>query len=87
MRLSFLLGLGVLAAACAPRSQTASAAAPAALSAAELDTVRAVDAAFAAAMNAKDTTAAFAFYAADAKLMPPTLRSWKGLPSGLSLRQ
>ena len=71
MRLSSLLGLGLLAVACAPKSETPAAAAPAALSAAELDAVKAVDAAFAAGMNAKDTTAVFAVYAADAKLMPP----------------
>ena len=71
MRLSSLLGLGLLAVACAPKSETPAAAAPAALSAAELDSVKAVDAAFAAGMNAKDTAAVFAVYAADAKLMPP----------------
>ena len=72
MRLSSLLGLGLLAVACAPKSETPAApAAPAALSAAELDAVKAVDAAFAAGMNAKDTAAVFAVYAADAKLMPP----------------
>jgi ketosteroid isomerase-like protein len=72
VRLSSLLGLGLLAVACAPKSETpAAAAAPVALSAAELDAVKAVDAAFAAGMNAKDTAAVFAVYAADAKLMPP----------------
>jgi len=71
VRLSSLLGLGLLAVACAPKSETPAAAAPAALSAAELDAVKAVDAAFAAGMNAKDTAAVFAVYAADAKLMPP----------------
>ena len=72
MRLSSLFGLGLLAVACAPKSETPAApAAPAALSAAELDAVKAVDAAFAAGMNAKDTAAVFAVYAADAKLMPP----------------
>lgn len=72
MRLSSLFGLGLLAVACAPKSETPAApAAPAALSAAELDAVKAVDAAFAAGMNAKDTAAAFAVYAADAQLMPP----------------
>ena len=71
MRLSSLLGLGLLAAACAPRSEAPAAAAPAALSAAELEAVKAVDAAFAAGMNAGDTAAVFALYAADAKLMPP----------------
>ncbi len=72
MRLSSLLGLGLLAGACAPKPDTpAAATAPTALSAAELDAVKAVDAAFAAGMNAKDTAAVFAVYAADAKLMPP----------------
>ncbi len=74
MRVSSLLGLGLLVGACAPKSETPAAAAPATpatLSAAELDAVKAVDAAFAAGMNAKDTAAVFAVYAADAKLMPP----------------
>jgi len=35
------------------------------------DLSQAVDAAFATAMNAKDTTAVFALYTADARLMPP----------------
>jgi ketosteroid isomerase-like protein len=69
MRLASVLCLGLLAAACAPKSEVPATAAP--LSAAEIDAVKAVDAAFAAAMNAKDTTAVFALYAADAKLMPP----------------
>ncbi len=70
MRLRSLLGLALLATACAPGSGTP-AAGSAALPAAELDAIRAVDAAFAAAMNAKDTAAVFAIYAPDAKLMPP----------------
>ena len=45
--------------------------ASAALTAAELESVKAADAAFAAGMNAKDTAAVFAVYAADAKLLPP----------------
>jgi ketosteroid isomerase-like protein len=48
------------------------------LSAAELDAVKAVDAAFAAGMNAKDTTAVFAVYAADAKVMPPDSPTLEG---------
>ena len=44
--------------------------APATLPAAEINAVKAVDAAFAAAMNAKDSTAVFAVYATDAKVMP-----------------
>jgi ketosteroid isomerase-like protein len=75
MRLASLLGLALFAAACAPTSETPAAAAAlpasAALSAAELDSVKAVDAAFAAGMNAKDTAAVFAVYAPDAKVMPP----------------
>lgn len=92
MRLSPILGLSLLAVACAPRSDAPSPAetppAPAPLSAAELDEVRAVDAAFAAAMNAKDTTALFAIYAPDAKLMPPdspTLAGAAGHPVLLGL--
>jgi ketosteroid isomerase-like protein len=72
MRLSPLVGLTLVAAACAPKSETpAAASAPAELSAAALDSVKAVDAAFAAGMNAKDTAAVYAIYADDAKLMPP----------------
>ncbi len=75
MRLTALLGLGLLAVACAPKSDTPAdavvPATPTALSSTELDAVRAVDAAFAAGMNAKDTAAVFAVYADDAKLMPP----------------
>ena len=67
MRLTSLFGVAVLLAGCA----TKPAAAPEALSTAALDSVKAVDAAFAAGMNAKDTAAVFAIYAADAKLMPP----------------
>jgi ketosteroid isomerase-like protein len=79
MRLLPLFGLGVVAAACAPKSETsAAAAAPAALSAAALDSVKAVDAAFAAGMNAKDTTAVYAVYAADAKVMPPDSPALEG---------
>ena len=70
MRLSSVLCLGLLA-ACAPKSEAPPAAAAAPLSTGELDVVKAVDAAFATAMNAKDTTAVFALYTADARLMPP----------------
>jgi ketosteroid isomerase-like protein len=66
--LSFALGSGLLAVACAPTAQTP---ASAALSTVELDAVKSVDAAFASGMNARDTAAVFAVYAADAKLMPP----------------
>ena len=66
MRLSsLLLGFGLFAVACAPP------AAPAALSAAELDAVKAVNVAAATAFNAKDTTAFFALWAADAKVLAP----------------
>lgn len=68
MRRSSLIGLGLLALACSPR---AVAPADGPLSAAALDSVRAVDAAFAAGMNAKDTAAVVAVYATGAKLMPP----------------
>jgi len=75
VRWSSVVALGVLVGACAPKSETqdttATPSAPAPLSAAELDSVKAVDAAWAAAMNAKDTAAVFAIYAPDAKLMPP----------------
>jgi len=75
MRLASILGVGVLAAACVSKSEppaaAAAASAPTPLSEAALDSVRAVDAAFAAGMNAKDTAAVFAIYAADAKVMPP----------------
>ena len=72
MRVSSVVGFGLLLVSCAPRSDApAVPAAPAALSAAELASVKAVDAAFAAGMNAKDTAAVFAVYATDAKVMPP----------------
>jgi ketosteroid isomerase-like protein len=75
MHLASLLALALLAVACAPRSEQPPAAEapaePAPLSAAALDSVRAVDAAFAAAVNAKDTAAVIAVYAADAQVLPP----------------
>ena len=72
MRLHSLVALSLVVAACTPKSDTPSAAAaPAALSAAELDSVKAVDAAFAAGVNAKDTTAVFKLYSPDAKVLPP----------------
>src|SRR5665213_1946685 len=72
MRASFILGLGLVAVACTATVETPAAeSVPATLSAAELDTVKAADAAFAAAMNAKDTVAVLAAYADDTKLMPP----------------
>ena len=52
--------------------------ASAALSAAALDSVKAVDAAFATGMNAKDTAAVFAVYAPEAKVMPPDSPALEG---------
>lgn len=74
MRFTSLFALALIAIACGPKSGTpAAAAAPAevALSGAALDSVKGVDAAWAAAMNAKDTAAVLATYADDAKLLPP----------------
>lgn len=75
MRLTALLSLGLLTVACAPAADApaddAVPAAPTALSPADLEAVRAVETAFAAAMNARDTTAVFDFYTDDARLMPP----------------
>ena len=72
MRTSSLIGLALLAAACAPKAETpAPPSEPMPLSAAELEAVKAVDAAFAAGMNAKDTAAVFAVYADNALVMPP----------------
>ena len=76
MRSASLLSLCLIVAACSPRTE---AAAP--LSAAALDSVKAVDAAFAAAMNAKDSTAVFAVYAADAQVMPPDSPTLEGAAS------
>ena len=76
MRLMSIAVLGSLLVACAPQRG-----APAPLSATELDAVKAVDAAFAAAMNAKDSTAVFAVYAPDAKLMPPDSPALDGAAS------
>jgi len=69
MRLSPLLGLSLLALACSPNAGAPAGSAP--LSAAALDSVKAVDAAFAAGVNAKDTAAVIAVYAPDAKVLPP----------------
>ena len=82
MRLTPLLGLGLFMVACAPKSEApvaaATPAAPDSLSAAGLDSVKAVDAAFAAGMNAKDSAAVFAIYAPAAKLMPPDSPALEG---------
>ena len=69
MRLTHLVGLSLFVAACSPKGETPAAASS--LPPAALDSIKAVDAAFAAAMNAKDTVAAFAVYAPEAKVMPP----------------
>jgi ketosteroid isomerase-like protein len=74
MRLASLLALALLVVGCGPKSETPAAAGPAAaasLSGAALDSVKGVDAAWAAAMNAKDTAAVLALYADDSKLLPP----------------
>lgn len=74
MRLSLLLALGIVAVACSPKSGSsvsASTTATATLSDAALDSAKAVDAAWAAGMNAKDTAAVLAVYADDAKFLPP----------------
>jgi len=74
MRFTSLFALALFAVACGPKTDTsATAAAPAdaTLSAAALDSVKGVDAAWAAGMNAKDTAAVFALYADSAKLLPP----------------
>ncbi|MFN8653687.1 MAG: DUF4440 domain-containing protein [Gemmatimonadales bacterium] len=80
MRLLPLFAAGILVTACAPKADAPASApaAPAPLSAAELDAVKAVDAAFAAGMNAKDTAAVFAVYAPDAMLMPPDSPALQG---------
>ena len=73
LRRSFILSIGVIAVACAPKADTPVVATPAAatvLSAAALDSVKAVDSAFAAGINARDTAAVFAAYAPDARVMP-----------------
>ena len=69
MRIISVVALGLLAPACAPKAEAPAAAV--ALTAAELDEVKAVETAWAAAMNAKDTAAVFATYSADAKVLPP----------------
>ena len=79
MRTSSLIGLAFLAAACAPKAETpAPPSEPMPLSAAELEAVKAVDAAFAAGVNAKDTAAVFAVYAEDALVMPPDSPALQG---------
>ena len=75
MRLTALVGLGLLALACAPAAEapgeTDMPAAPATLSAEDIAAVQAIEPAVAAALNAADTAGVLAFYADDAKLMPP----------------
>ena len=73
MRVTFVAGLAALSllAACSANSGSAATAENSGvLSQAALDSVNAVDAAFAAAVNAKDTAAVLAVYAPDAKVMP-----------------
>ncbi len=74
MRMVYPVAVCVLLVACAAPNKpvagtTEAAATP--LSGSALDSVKAVDAAFVAGMKAKDTTAVFAVYASDAKVMPP----------------
>ncbi len=72
MRASIILGVALVAVACSKQVDTPVAgSAPAVLSAAAIDSVKAVDAAFAASMNAKDTAAVLANYADNAQFMPP----------------
>lgn len=75
MRALPVVALAFLATACAPKAEApapgGTAAAPVALTATELDAVKAVETAWAAGMNAKDTAAVFATYTADAKVLPP----------------
>ncbi|MEP7066737.1 MAG: nuclear transport factor 2 family protein [Gemmatimonadota bacterium] len=72
MRVAPMLAIALFALACRANSDaSATPAAGATLSEAALDSVKAVDAAFAAGMNAKDSAAVFAAYASDAKIMPP----------------
>lgn len=81
MRITSSVAVCFLAAACAapnkPVTDTTDVTAMA-LSAAALDSVKAVDAAFVAGMKAKDTAAVFAVYASDAKLMPPDSPTLEG---------
>jgi ketosteroid isomerase-like protein len=78
MRFSSILLLSLLVVACDAKHEKEEGSTPVALSAAALDSVRAVDAAFAAGINAKDTAAVFAVYAADAKMLPPDSPTLEG---------
>ena len=72
MRAAIILGVALVAAACGkPADTPVAGSATAVLSAATLDSVKAVDAAFASAMNAKDTAAALGSYADNTQFMPP----------------
>lgn len=71
MRVSLLFAIGLFVVGCGPKIEMPAAPADAPLSAAAIDSVKAVGAAFAAGMNARDTTAVFALYADDAKVMAP----------------
>lgn len=85
MRLMPLFTIGLVVAACAPASDDAAPAALMPLSEAALDSVRAVDAAFVAAMNAGDSAAAMAIYTDDARLMPPDSPILEGDDIGATL--
>jgi ketosteroid isomerase-like protein len=75
MRQISVLTLALLVTACAPKTDASGNAASAtALTGAQLDSVKGVDVAWAAAMNAKDTAAVLAVYADDSKLLPPDSR-------------
>lgn len=78
MRLSHLFAIGLVVAACAPEAEDNDEGGMMPLSQAAIDSVRAVDAAFAAGMNAGDSAAVVAVYAADAHLMPPDSPALQG---------
>jgi ketosteroid isomerase-like protein len=71
MRLALAVGLCLISLACSSPAKAPEPNALATLSAEDIAAVEAVDAAFAAGMNAKDTSAVAALYTDDAKLMPP----------------
>lgn len=71
MRLALAVGICITTLACSSPAKAPDTTTSAALSAEDIAAIQAVDAAFAAGMNAKDTNAVAALYADDAKLMPP----------------
>lgn len=85
MRLAHLIAVGLVVTACAPAADEAASNTMMPLSAAALDSVRAVDAAFAAAMNAGDSAAVMAIYTDDARLMPPDAPILEGEAIGATL--